>query len=81
MKYIYMNEHIKEKDPEDPVICVFDPNTNQYVYANAVTLKAGNGDVIATIRYGKTPKNVPHEIKAWVEVYDGCDNIKVDCFE
>ena len=80
MLRIYMNEHIKERDPSDPVIAVVDAKrgkVNQLVYTNEVELVDGQGFTIARIKYNsKGFPGAPHKAKAWVEVYSH-DNVRV----
>lgn len=71
MKYIYMNEFIAGKnEAEVPVIAVFDGESKRLIYCNEVDIRDRHGAVIARVRFGKAPKILPHEAKAWVEIYD-----------
>jgi hypothetical protein len=82
VKYIYMNEHIKEAKPKDPVICTFDNQTKRVVYSDVVEIRDRHGVVLARVKYDpKGIKNSPHHAKAWVEVYDGSSLAKVTYFE
>ena len=78
MKYIYMNEFISDKEPDVPVVAVYDYDSKRLVYANVVEIKDRHGLTVARVRFGTPPKSLPHEAKAWVEVYESC--AKVDVF-
>lgn len=78
MKYIYMNEFISDAEPEVPVIAVWDPNTKRLVYTDLVEVKDRHGVIIARVKFGqKPPKDLPHEAKSWVEVYEYASKVDV----
>lgn len=74
MLHIYMNEHIKERAPTDPVIAIVETSgkkVTQLVYANTVDIRDSQGTVIARVRYNPNGRpGLPHKAKAWIEVYN-----------
>ncbi len=63
---IYMNHHIKDQDPAEPVIAVLKGKT--LIYTNTVTIRDSRGRAVAKIIYSKSGlKGVPHRVLAWVE--------------
>lgn len=74
---IYMNEHMKERDPNDPVIAVFETQSKRLVYTDVVQIIDNEGTFIGEIRFEpKGVKGLPHEVRACVTIFSA-NNIKV----
>lgn len=70
MLRIYMNEHMKEKEPENPVIAVYDTDTKRLTYTDRVDIVDDNGNYIGEILFEpKGVKGVPHEVRASIKIY------------
>lgn len=69
MKYIYMNERIRQKRPRKPVIVCQAPEG--IVESNSFALCV-NGIVIGHILYDRDglPECETHDVKAWVQLFD-----------
>lgn len=66
-----MNEHMKEKDPDDPVIAVFDTVSKRLVYTDQVSIVDNDGAILGYLTF--TPKGVkglPHEVRACLTMYN-----------
>lgn len=69
MKYVYMNERIRQKAPRRPVIVCQEPEA--ILEANHFTLRL-DGRVIGRIVFDRRGLDAckTHEVRAWVELHD-----------
>lgn len=72
MRYIYMNEAIRDKKPKKPVIVV--QEGNNITNSNLVHISY-QGKHVASVRFNpRGLKDAPkHHVRAWVDVSDECE--------
>lgn len=69
-RLIYCNEHIREKNPTDPVIVV--QVGEEVIYTNEVTILCPDGKAVATMSFCREGFGAPgHEVRVAIEVKRG----------
>ena len=64
--FIYMNDHIREPAPTDPVIAVF--RNGKTVYTNEVAIHDARGKIVARVVFRRNGlRGAGHHVKAWIE--------------